>query len=65
MDMKNYKHLDKKPEIEFDWTASLMQKSLPPRAFANDLTANIVLSVQAILVKGLSSANSIRTYFQF
>lgn len=65
MVMKSYKHLNIQQEVNFNWQSSLLQKALPHRAFNNQLTGNIILSAQAILVKGFVTAKAIKTYLSF
>ena len=59
-----YRHLFNVKQIDYDWQSNMMRKALPARAFYNDLTSNVILSMQAILVKGFSTVDIIRTYFR-
>lgn len=65
MSSKRYSHLEKIIPVEYDWKTNMMKKALPPRAFYNVLTSNIIMSVQLILVKGFETADSIRQYLKF
>jgi hypothetical protein len=64
--MKNkFAHLEKRIEKGFDWKSNLLKKTLPKRAWDNRLTANIMLSIERILVNGFSTADKIREYMRF
>ena len=64
--MKNrYSHLEEIVQVEYNWRTSMFKKCLPERAFYNNLTANILVSMQTILVKGFVTADYIKSYFKF
>ena len=63
--MKRYQHLENIVQVQYDWKQNMFKKCLPERAFYNQLTANILLSMQTILVKGFSTADLIKSYFKF
>jgi hypothetical protein len=61
---RDWSHLEKNTKWKYDWKANLFAKALPSRAFSNRLTANVMLTMQAILVQGFSTADSIKSYFR-
>jgi hypothetical protein len=63
--MKSYKHLNKVPQHKFNWQSSMMERAMPTRAFVNELTRNIMLSVQAMLVRAFKEADRIKFYKSF
>ena len=42
-----------------------MKRSMPNIAFNNQLTSNILLSMEAILAKGFKTADLIKKYLRF
>jgi hypothetical protein len=64
MEKRRYQHLEVNSSHRYDWRNNLMQRALPAKAFANDLTKNVLLSMQAILVKGFETADLIKSYFR-
>lgn len=63
--MRKYQHLEQNPDWKFDWKSNLFKKTMPAIAFVNELTKNVMLSMEMILVKGFETADSIKTYFKF
>lgn len=63
--MKSYKHLNKVKSIRFEYENEMMSRALPQRAFFNTLTSNIMLSMQAILVKAFKATSYITSYKSF
>lgn len=49
----------------FDWQNNMFRRTLPKRAFHNELTKNILFSMQRILSIGFSSVDNIKKYFKF
>lgn len=58
-----YKHLSNIRETEFNWKDNLLKKSLPPRAFTNDLTSNLILGCEAILVASMKPIEKLHNFY--
>lgn len=58
-----YKHLQETHKIEFDWENNLLKKSLPPRAFTNELTSNLILACESILVASMKPIRKLQSFY--
>ncbi len=58
-----YTHLQKVAVTEFDWKNNLLKKSLPVRAFTNNLTSGLILSCQTILVESMKPIERLERWF--
>lgn len=58
-----YNHLQKVESTEFDWKNNLLKKSLPIRAFTNNLTSGLVLAVQNILVASMIPIERLENWY--
>ena len=58
-----YKHLANIEKIECDWENKILQKSLPTRAFTNELTSNLILSCEAMLTASMKPIERLHKFF--
>lgn len=64
--MQTYEHLNSKPErLESDWDTMFFQRMHSARAFANSLTANVVLTVEKMLGSAGKQIRQIKQYKKF
>lgn len=58
-----YEHLFEKETIECEWETNILKKSLPARAFTNNLTSNLLLSCEAMLSASMKPIERIHKFF--
>lgn len=61
--MNRFEHLQKNVYTGSDWHNNLLKKSMPIRAFTNTLTANLLLSCEAILVASMKPSDRFKKWF--
>ncbi|BBI90566.1 hypothetical protein HYO65_gp174 [Tenacibaculum phage PTm1] len=64
--MKKYTHLNSKRDaLESDWNTHFFRKKHTPSAFENNLTSNIVLTVEKMFSLATAQIKSITNYRKF